>query len=317
MTFTVTRFQSTIGISLATVAIVSIPTVSLAVSVEQVPNPRQVNGGWVTDTANILSPATEANLNQKISELEAKNGSEIAVVTVPDTAPSATPKQFATKLFNYWGIGKAAHNNGVLFLISLGDRRVEIETGYGIEEHLPDAQVGQIIDQKIVPRLKQGDFDGGTLAGIQAVTQDLAPVIYSVSSSSPTANTSLNTTAVETSAMNTAVSPSSVDEVSSNSATEVSDFTRDLFNFLGWGGFLLFAALCVAALIRNHDDDDSNSGGGGNKRSKQRPIWSFTSSNHSGGYSGGGFGGCSGGSSGGGGGFGGGSSGGGGAGGGF
>lgn len=325
MTFTVTRFQSTIGISLATAAIVSIPTVSLAVSVEQVPNSRQVNGGWVSDMANILSPATEANLNQKISELEAKNGSEIAVVTVPDTAPSATPKQFATTLFNYWGIGKAAHNNGVLFLISLGDRRVEIETGYGIEEHLSDAQVGQIIDQQIVPRLKQGDFDGGTLAGIQAVTQDLAPVLYSASAPRPTANTSLNTATVHTSATNTAVTPSSVNEVSSNSAevssnsaTEVSDFTRDLFNFLGWGGFLLFGSLCVAAIIRSHDDDDSDNSGGGSNRPKKRQSWFFGSSHHSGGCIGGygGSGGCSGGGSSGGG-FGGGSSGGGGAGGGF
>jgi uncharacterized protein len=268
-----------------------------------------MNRGWVTDTANILSPATEASLNQKISELEAKNGSEIAVVTVPDTAPSATPKQFATTLFNHWGIGKAAHNNGVLFLISLGDRRVEVETGHGIEEHLPDAQVGQIIDQQIVPRLKQGDFDGGTLAGIQAVSQDLAPVIYSASASSPTANASLNTTAVQISAMNTAVSPSSVDEVSSNSATEVSSFTHDLLNFLGWGALLVFGSLCIAAIIRNHDDDDSNSGGGGNKRSKPRAIVSFPSNSHSGSYSGGGAGGGDG--------FGGGSSGGGGAGGGF
>lgn len=146
-------------------AALGISSISLAVTVEQVPNPRRANGGWVTDMAGVLSPSTETQLNQMISQLEAKNGSEIAVVTVPDTAPSATPKQFATSLFNYWGIGKMGKNNGVLFLISKGDRRVEIETGSGLARTLPDAEVRQIIQQTILPQFKQGNFDGGTQAG--------------------------------------------------------------------------------------------------------------------------------------------------------
>jgi uncharacterized protein len=76
-------------------------------------------------------------------------------------------------LFNHWGIGKADEDNGVLFLISIGDRRVEIETGYGIEPILPDAQVGQIIETNITPPFKQGDFDAGTLAGTKALVVQL------------------------------------------------------------------------------------------------------------------------------------------------
>ncbi len=145
-----------------------------ALTPQEVPNPRQVNGGWVTDTADILTDASEAKLNQMIDQLEAKNGTEIAVVTVPETAPSASPKEFTTELFNYWGIGKKGQDNGVLFLISVGDRRVEIETGYGVEGILPDAQVGNIINTEITPRFKQGDFDGGTLIGTQELVTVLA-----------------------------------------------------------------------------------------------------------------------------------------------
>lgn len=54
-------------------------------------------------------------------------------------------------------------------MISVGDRRVEIETGYGVEAILPDAKVGNIIDTQIIPRFKQGDFEGGTLAGTKAL----------------------------------------------------------------------------------------------------------------------------------------------------
>jgi uncharacterized protein len=152
-----------------TVAVVLFPLVGLAVDVKDVPNPRQINNTWVTDMAGILDEPTEAQLNSVISQLERSNGTEVAVVTVPETAPSASPKEFTTALFKSWGIGKKGKDNGVLLLISKGDRRVEIETGYGVEAILPDAKVGNIISTQITPRFKQGDFKGGTLAGTKAL----------------------------------------------------------------------------------------------------------------------------------------------------
>ncbi|MEE4292308.1 MAG: TPM domain-containing protein [Cycloclasticus sp.] len=144
-----------------------------AVEVQNVPNPRQ-SGAWVTDMSNMLSPETETQLNQMISKLEQKNGTEIAVVTVPNTAPYGSPKEFTTELFNYWGVGKKGTDNGVVFMISQGDRRVEIETGYGVEDILPDAKVGNIINQKVTPRFKQGNFDQGVLDGTKALVFELS-----------------------------------------------------------------------------------------------------------------------------------------------
>lgn len=146
---------------------------SLALTVQDIPNPRQLNRTWVADTANLLTANTEVKLNRLISTLEEKNTCEIAVVTVPETAPAATPKEFATELFNYWHIGKYGKNNGVLFLISRGDRRVEIETGYGLTKILPDAMLVNLIQQKITPEFKQGHFDEGTLAGTEALIASL------------------------------------------------------------------------------------------------------------------------------------------------
>ena len=163
--------SKSITTTLVTLTFISLPATAL--TVEEVPNSRRVNGGWVTDMANILTPQTEAQLNQMISQLEAKNGSEIAVVTVPDTAPSATTKQFATALFNRLKIGKADKNNGVLFLISTGNRRVEIETGTGLQSILPNLFVSNIIKQEITPKFKQNDYNGGTLAGTKALVVSL------------------------------------------------------------------------------------------------------------------------------------------------
>ena len=163
------RLKHIIGSSTVWLIVSLTPLPGLAVTIEEVPNPRENSDDWVTDMAGIIQPETERQLNQMIDQLEAQNGAEIAVVTVPETAPAETPKAFTTELFNDWGIGKQGEDNGVLFLISVGDRRVEIETGYGLETQLPDAQVGDIIDTAITPRFKQGDFDGGALAGTQAM----------------------------------------------------------------------------------------------------------------------------------------------------
>lgn len=168
---------------------ITLPLTAWAVPYQQVPNPHQLNQGWVSDTAEILSPAAESQLNQIISGLEAKNGSEIAVVTVPDTLPSTSPKAFATRLFNHWGIGKKGLENGLLLLISVNDHRVEIETGKGIQTHLPDETVQQIIDQQILPAFKEIDddsdqqgldkspdlhsYDQGTISGTQAIVAQL------------------------------------------------------------------------------------------------------------------------------------------------
>ncbi|MGL5192149.1 MAG: TPM domain-containing protein, partial [Chroococcales cyanobacterium] len=155
-------------------SLILFPLLSHALFVEDVPNPRPEYGVWVTDMANILSERTETELNQMLSELEASTGTELAVVTVLTTAPSPTAKAFTTELFNTWGIGKVGEDNGVLFLTSVGDRRVEIETGYGVEGILPDAKVGKIINNQITPKLRRGDWDGGILAGTIALVTELS-----------------------------------------------------------------------------------------------------------------------------------------------
>ncbi len=154
--------------SIALLTLVSV--VNLATPVNAIaPQDVRLTDTWVQDQANILSPTTETQLNEMIGQLEAKNGSEIAIVTVPDTQPSATPKAFATELFNRWKIGKAGVNNGVLFLVSKNQRRVEIEVGSGLNTILPTMKIGSILTRDVTPAFKQGNFDGGTIAGTQAI----------------------------------------------------------------------------------------------------------------------------------------------------
>lgn len=145
---------------------------SLAVPVEAVPNPL-VNGGWVSDVADLLSDTTEATLNQIVSALNEENGTEFAIVTVPDTSPSETPQQFASDLFDRWNIDRSAEKPGVLLLISQRDRRIEIKTGVRTILLLPNDRVSHIIHSLIVPQFKQDKFEAGTLAGTKAIVAAL------------------------------------------------------------------------------------------------------------------------------------------------
>ena len=155
-------------------SLILLPLPCYALTVQEVPNPQELGGTWVSDMAEIFEPETEAQLNKLISELETKNGTEIAVVAVPETAPVPSPKQFATELFNYWGIGKKGENNGLLLLISRDDRRVEIETGLGLEA-LPDTKVAAILEESAISsRFQESDFDGGIMAVTQALVKTLS-----------------------------------------------------------------------------------------------------------------------------------------------
>lgn len=144
---------------------VILPSLVNAIPIEQIPTLNPQAGLWVSDRANILSQAGVKQISDDIAKLEAETSAEIAVVTVPDTIPYPTPKAYATALFNRWKIGKKSQDNGVLILVSLKDRRIEIETGYGVQAFLPNAKVSDIIRTYMIPSFKTGNYEEGIRAG--------------------------------------------------------------------------------------------------------------------------------------------------------
>jgi uncharacterized protein len=137
--------------------------------VQEVPNPRPT-GGWVTDMVGILTPQQKQQLNALIDALERDTGTEMAVVILQRTV-GAEPKAFATELFNHWGIGKKGENNGILVLVALQQRRIEVETGYGIEGILPDSEIGMLLQDVVVPAFRSGDYGGGLITLVRELTQ--------------------------------------------------------------------------------------------------------------------------------------------------
>lgn len=81
-----------------------------------------------------------------------------------------TVEDYAVQLFSKWGVGMKDKNNGVLILVAINDRKMQIEVGYGLEGSLPDGLCGEIIREQMRPAFKAGQYGKGTLAAAQRIT---------------------------------------------------------------------------------------------------------------------------------------------------
>lgn len=121
--------------------------------------------GYVSDFANMISPAARQQIEQLAIQLEREQRTELAVVTVSSIGDRAV-QDYATDLFGQWGIGKKGVDNGLLLLVAKDERQMWIEVGYGLEDKVPDATASEIY-RVIRDRFKQGDYDGGMITGVQ------------------------------------------------------------------------------------------------------------------------------------------------------
>jgi uncharacterized protein len=119
----------------------------------------------VTDLTGTLSGGAVARIEAKLTDLEKKKGSQLAVLIVPTTQPEDI-EQYGIRLAEAWKLGRKGVDDGAILIVAKDDRRVRIEVGYGLEGPLPDAISNRIITETITPHFKLGDYDGGVEAGI-------------------------------------------------------------------------------------------------------------------------------------------------------
>jgi uncharacterized protein len=129
--------------------------------------------GYVNDFAGVIDAPTSAKIEALCKDLESKTSDELAVVTVKSVEPLDS-KSYAVALFKDWGIGKKGKDNGVLLLLAMKERRVEIEVGYGLEGKLNDAKCGDILHDKVVPCFKANKWGEGLLAGAQGIALQIS-----------------------------------------------------------------------------------------------------------------------------------------------
>jgi len=129
--------------------------------------------GYLSDFAGVVDGASADSIRALAGELREKTGAEIALVTERDLG--GVPIENATEeLFRQWGIGQKGHDDGVLVLLAVAERRVRIEVGYGLDGVLPDARCGFIIRRVMGPDLAADRFGPGLLRGADAIAGVIA-----------------------------------------------------------------------------------------------------------------------------------------------
>lgn len=142
-------------------------------TLQDVPNVRLNDARqYVSDPSHILSGSARDTINAVLARLEESTGIETAVVMLPSIGEEDI-FNFAHELFRQWGIGKKKSNNGLLILFVADQRKVRFTVGYGLEGTMTDAMSKRIQMQRMVPRFKAGDWDGGMVDGVRAAAQVL------------------------------------------------------------------------------------------------------------------------------------------------
>jgi uncharacterized protein len=129
--------------------------------------------GAVNDFAGIIDASSIQTMENLSREVLEKTGTSIVVAVLASIGDNA-PDDYANRLYQAWGIGAKGKDRGVLIFLALKERKIRIETGYGLEGILPDGLTGEILDKYVVPDLKAGQYAQGLTKGVAAVAAVIA-----------------------------------------------------------------------------------------------------------------------------------------------
>ena len=123
----------------------------------------------VNDNAGILSARQEGEIEQLLRSTKSSTSAEIAILTVKDLS-GLTIEDYSMRVVEKWKLGKADRDNGILLLVSINDRKVRLEVGYGLEDIVTDAKSSYIINKQIVPEFRSGNYYQGIKNGLISTT---------------------------------------------------------------------------------------------------------------------------------------------------
>jgi len=133
------------------------------------PNPPKL----VNDFTNTLTVEQKIALENKLVAYDDSTSNQIAVVIV-NTTGDYSIEEVGLEIMRRWGVGNKEHNNGIVLLIAVDDRKLRIETGYGLEGAVPDITAKSIIEDIIKPSFKEGNYYRGIDLGLDAIMKAAA-----------------------------------------------------------------------------------------------------------------------------------------------
>lgn len=116
--------------------------------------------GPVNDFAGILSQKTKNDLMRLSTSVYNKTGVALVLATV-SSLDGGEIDDITNKLYEKWGVGKKGADEGVLILLAMKERKIRIETGYGVEGYITDLQSTQIRQNATTRFFSKNQWDNG------------------------------------------------------------------------------------------------------------------------------------------------------------
>ncbi|MFM7178058.1 MAG: TPM domain-containing protein [Bacteroidota bacterium] len=149
---------------LATASVKAIASDKAASGIPARPEPTRL----CNDFTGTLTTEEMAELEAFCVALDQATSVQLCLVVVQDM-DGMEVSDFANRLFERWGIGRAQQDDGVLLLMALSERKIRIENGYGLESILTDALSRRLIEQDIVPAMRANGLAAALNAGANGI----------------------------------------------------------------------------------------------------------------------------------------------------
>ncbi len=124
---------------------------------------------WVEDQAGVLSAGAARAIDAKLEAFEKRQGSQVLVAIYPRLPPNEVLEDYTHRVAEAWGVGRSKQDDGVVLFLFVEDRALRLEVGYGLEGALTDLESKAILEDVLIPHLRQGDFDAGFTAATDAI----------------------------------------------------------------------------------------------------------------------------------------------------
>jgi uncharacterized protein len=141
---------------------------SLALRAAEVMPPKLAR--YFNDAAAVVPREVGDRLNEQLAQYERESSNQLVVAIYPRMLTDSSLEDYATRVFQSWGIGQKGRNNGAVLFVFVQDRKMRIQTGYGLEASLTDAESFRIIEE-MKPWLRRGDYAGGLSLAVKAMIQ--------------------------------------------------------------------------------------------------------------------------------------------------
>jgi uncharacterized protein len=123
---------------------------------------------WATDKAGFLSASTVDSLDVELERYEGSTGRQV-LVYIDESTGGIPLEDWASKAFQAWRVGRKGLDDGLVLFVIAGDRKIRIEVGYGLEALVPDITAGRVINDVMIPAIRNGDNDRAVREGVAAL----------------------------------------------------------------------------------------------------------------------------------------------------